>query len=210
MRRSFIGGLTAAAAALTFTMSATGAVPPGPGTNPFVNPGYETGCIALPAPIAVFPIPGWTASTTGAGSWLEVPTGLGPGPAQSGFCYALGTAGSSGTFQTLQQTVQLGFGNQIRGWVRFTNNDPDACAGFNDTGRVRIYRIGPIGGTFTVFTADSCNTGSTGWTLWTFKAPSAGAFMVSYEIANIGDSLFSSELSADSNGLGSVSISPHP
>ncbi len=209
--------LTAAAAALTFTMTAPGAVPPGPGTNPFVNPGFENTCIFLPVPIAVFPIPGWTVVGLGTGTWVEVPSNFpgNPGGAQSGFCFALGTAGTANTFATMTQTVNLGFGNQIRGYVRFTNNDPGPCPTFNDTGRVRIYRVGPIGGTFTAFTADSCFSGiatgtSTPWTLWTFQAPSAGAYMVSYEIANIGDGAFASVLSADSNGLGSVSISPKP
>src|SRR5262245_25418236 len=219
MRKSFIGVLAIAGAALAFAVSASAAVPPGPGGNPVGNPGYETGCIALPAPIAVFPIPSWDVNPPG--SWLEVPSNLGgvPGPAQSGFCFALGTAGATNTFQTLRQTVNLGAGNQIRGYARFTNREQAgvACNGgiFNDVGRVVIYRLGPIGGSFQVFFANVCNSGipigaSGPWTLWTFTAPSAGAYMISYEVENRDDSAFSSQLSADSNGLGSVSISPKP
>ena len=217
------GGLlvlfTAAAAALTFSMSASGAVPPGPGGNPFVNPSFETGCISLPAPIAIFPIPGWTAAFDTGGSWLEVPSNLVgvPGPAQSGFCFALATAGGANTPQTLRQTVNLGAGNQIRGWARYTNLEQvGVCPSFNDVGRVLIYRLGPIsGGPYQVFFANSCDSGipigSSGpWTLWTFTAPSAGAYMVSYEMINVGDSAFDSQLSADNVGLGSVSISPKP
>ena len=220
MKRSFIAVLATAGAALAITMSASAAVPPGPGGNPFVNPSFETGCISLPAPIAVFPIPGWDVNP--AGAWLEVPSNLVgvPGPAQSGFCFALGTAGATNTFRTLRQTVNLGAGNQIRGYARFTNLEQAgvACSVpdlFNDVGRVVIYRVGPISGSFLVFQADVCNSGipigaSGPWTLWTFTAPSAGAYMVSYEVANNDDSAFSSQLSADNIGLGSVSISPKP
>jgi hypothetical protein len=205
-RRSWVLAVMGVAILPLFLAMQAGAAP-----APVTNPNYNDGC--PPAG----PVTGWTTSVT-AGSWVQTNVGPAPFPFE-GTCSAVGTTGGSaaGAFQIITSTTfNAGAGMTLTGWARFLDGEEggglcDPSFGVNDLGQVRLLRLGPTEGLFTVHQFSSTTQGpDSGWVRWSARTPSPGAWAIRYQVANGSDSLCGSTLLADTNSIGSVSIVPKP
>ncbi len=170
-----------------------------PVASALTNPGFETGDTS-----------GWTMIVP-PGAWAGVVTqhqgdmGTTYTPPSGSFFLLMKTDGS-GSYTRAQQAVTLATGDTLSGSAAFDARD---YMPFNDNASVRIYdATGAL--VATPWHEDVAGLGDYGdgpWTLWTWTAPIAGTYVLSYEVANIGDNvvdsyaLFDGASDSDEDGI---------
>lgn len=116
-------------------------------------------------------------------------------PTNGGNFSALLVAGSPGVYTTLSQSIFIGAGDNISGWVRWIGGD---YLPFDDDGYVKI--SAPSIADITLFAANISAYGDFGisnWTQFSFTAPFADTYTLSAGVRNMTDSLNSSSLRLD-------------
>ncbi len=173
MRLAALVSLAAFAAATVVLALPAGAAPPPPTAGP-KNPSFEQG------------LTWWTPSD------LTL-TAITPGQVRQGggTRFVRLTAGEAGTPTAIDQTFNGNAGTTVTGFARFNDEETGVdCPGFNDTALVTIDGN-------TVFEADSCTLPAPFTVVWTYVLTSTGMHDIHGEVANGGDSSFSSTLDMD-------------
>jgi len=153
-----------------------------------VNSGFETGDLT-----------GWTPNVPSGGSAAAVTTGQGGITPLSGNWMAELKTDGPGSFTTLSQSILLGVGDSVHGFVNWFNGETikDAPT-FNDQVSIEILDTS-LAWVATPFFAqsDGSPSGPSGWTPWWFTASTADTYIVLANIANGGDSSVDSYLYLD-------------
>lgn len=133
---------------------------------------------------------GWSASPAGLVTATSSHAGH---TAVDGTHFALLTAGATGVDTTLSQSVTVAAGQVLTGSAFFDCADPDPL-GFNDAGAVLV---GPSGVEVSLFSRACSPATSEAWQSFTHTFTTAGTYVISANVRNVGDGSFPSYLGFD-------------